>query len=121
MDIETWRRYAQCWSQPADERRAPLAQHVTDDVCYRDPNIEVAGRDALDAYMDGFQHAFPGHRFDIRDVVTHHDRSVAWWTQRDPGGTGVQDGISFAAHDTAGRLRDITGFFGTPSAADRTP
>jgi predicted ester cyclase len=121
MTIETWRLYAQCWSQTQDERRAALSQHVTDDVRYRDPNTEVAGRDALAAYMAGFQHAFPGHCFEIREVVAHHDRSVAWWRQLDPCGHAVHDGVSFAAHDETGRLRDITGFFGSPSPAEHRP
>jgi SnoaL-like domain len=116
MNAETWKLYAKCWSQTEEERVAALAQRVADDVRYRDPNVEVAGRDALSAYMAGFQKAFPGHRFEIREVMMHHGRSAAVWRRLDPAGNPVHDGVSFAAHDEQGRLRDIIGFFGAASA-----
>ncbi len=112
MNVETWQLYARCWSQTDEDRRASLPERVTDDVRYRDPNAEVAGRDALAAYMAGFQRAFPGHGFEIREVVAHHGRSAAFWRQTDGAGNTVHDGVSFGAHDERGRLRDITGFFG---------
>lgn len=113
MIAETWNKYAQCWSHEESERSTLLPERVTPDVRYRDVNVELAGEDALAAYMAGFQRAFPGHRFVIRDVVEHHQRSMARWSQVDPGGGVVIDGVSFALHDDAGRLYDITGFFGT--------
>jgi hypothetical protein len=106
-----WQSYSTCWSTPEGERSQTLARRVSSDVQYRDPNVEVAGIDALSKYMDGFQRQFPGHRFQIADVVEHHGRSCARWRHLDAAGQVRGEGVSFAQHDAEGRLRDITGFF----------
>jgi predicted ester cyclase len=111
MNIEDWRTYARCWSASDIDRASCLNPQVSDDVQYRDPNIEVRSRDELSSYMAGFQSAFPGHRFEIDSVAAHHNRSVARWRQVDGAGCVVWEGISFAAHGDDGRFRDITGFF----------
>ena len=111
MNIEFWKTYAGCWSVSEDVRRKLLPQVASADVCYRDPNTEVAGHAAFSAYMGGFQKGFPGHRFDIDHVDAHHGRSLARWRLVDAGGKLVQHGVSAAVHDGEGRLRDVTGFF----------
>ncbi|MFD7342344.1 nuclear transport factor 2 family protein, partial [Streptomyces violascens] len=77
---------------------------------YRDPGTEVGGLTELAAYMAGFAGAFPGHRFRIDEVVEHHDRSLARWTQLGEQDEPAMTGVSTALHRD-GRLADITGFF----------
>jgi ketosteroid isomerase-like protein len=69
------------------------------------------GREALAGYMRGFEEAFPGGRFAIDAVYTHHERSLARWRQLSADGDAVRSGISFAVHATDGRFLAVTGFF----------
>jgi SnoaL-like domain len=113
---QRWHGYANCWSAEPEQRAGLLPDHVTDDVTYRDPGTEVAGRPALSGYMEGFRDGFPGNRFVIDHVDTHHERSLAHWRQVDDAGTTVLTGASVARHAPDGRLADITGFFLGPPA-----
>jgi hypothetical protein len=112
MSVEQlWRRYAACWSLPALERAAELPACVVDDVSYLDPRAPAAGLDGLAAYMEGFAQSLPGARFEIIEVLDHHDRSLARWRLRGRDGGVVQTGTSTAVHAADGRLATITGFF----------
>ncbi|MEU7908814.1 nuclear transport factor 2 family protein [Actinoplanes sp. NPDC049118] len=115
MRTDIWHAYAAAWSAPAEQRHTLLDRHVCPQVSYRDPVTEVRGRDALADYMHAFQQGFPGHRFAIVTVDTHHDRSLAHWQLRDADDTPIQAGISHAIHDITHRLADITGFFPAPA------
>ncbi|WP_439678730.1 nuclear transport factor 2 family protein [Embleya sp. MST-111070] len=105
-----WENYAACWSADPGERSAALRTVAVDDVAYRDPGTEVRGLAELADYMTGFAGAFPGHRFRIDEVVEHHDRSLARWTQLGEQDQPAMAGVSTALHRD-GRLADITGFF----------
>lgn len=70
----------------------------------------VAGPAALDAYMNGFAAAFPGHRFRTEGVHDHHDHSLARWAQVGPDGQAFMTGINSAVHRGNPRT-DVTGFF----------
>lgn len=107
---QLWDDYAACWSVDPSERLTALGAVAVDDVTYRDPGTEVGSLAELDAYMGGFAGAFPGHRFRIDEVLDHHDRSLARWTQVGPGGESVMTGVSSAVHRD-GLLADVTGFF----------
>ena len=98
---QLWENYAACWSADPGERLAAL-----DAVAV----AEVGGLTELAAYMTGFAGAFPGHRFRIDQVLDHHDRSLARWTQLGAHGEAAMSGVSTALHRD-GRLADITGFF----------
>ncbi|MGY0460081.1 nuclear transport factor 2 family protein [Kitasatospora sp. cg17-2] len=106
-----WNDYAACWSADPADRTAALGAVAVDEVAYRDPGTEVGDLTELAAYMAGFAGAFPGHRFRIDEVLEHHDRSLARWTQLDGQGGTASTGISTARHHADGRLADITGFF----------
>ncbi|MFF9645310.1 nuclear transport factor 2 family protein [Kitasatospora aureofaciens] len=106
-----WNDYAACWSADPADRIAALGAVAVDDVAYRDPGTEATGLTELAAYMTGFAAAFPGHRFRIDEVLEHHDRSLARWTQLGGQGETASTGISTAHHHEDGRLADITGFF----------
>jgi hypothetical protein len=107
---QLWDDYASCWSAEPAVRIGALAAVTTDEIVYRDPTTEVNGRTGLAAYMTGFAGAFPGHRFRIDDVLAHHGRSLARWTQLDANGEAVTAGMSTALHQD-GRLAEVTGFF----------
>ncbi|MFC8450318.1 nuclear transport factor 2 family protein [Kitasatospora sp. NPDC057223] len=107
---QLWNDYAACWSAGPGERIAALGAVAVDEVAYRDPGTEVSGLPGLAAYMAGFAEAFPGHRFRIDEVLDHHDRSLARWTQVGEQGETAMAGVSTALHRD-GRLADITGFF----------
>jgi hypothetical protein len=107
---QLWDAYAACWSAEPGERMAALAAVATDGIAYRDPATEVGGHSDLAAYMSGFAGACPGHRFRIDDVLAHHGRSLARWTQLDENGNAVMAGVSVALHHDA-RFADVTGFF----------
>ncbi|MCX5208121.1 nuclear transport factor 2 family protein [Kitasatospora sp. NBC_00240] len=107
---QLWENYAACWSADPGERPAALGAVAVEDVTYRDPGTEVGGLTELAAYMAGFAGAFPGHRFRIDEVLEHHDRSLARWTQLGEQGEPAMAGVSTALHRD-GRLADITGFF----------
>ncbi|MDQ0931120.1 MULTISPECIES: nuclear transport factor 2 family protein [Streptomyces] len=107
---QLWTNYAACWSADPGERLAALGTVAVEDVAYRDPGTEVSGLSELAAYMTGFAGAFPGHRFRIDEVLDHHDRSLARWTQLGEQGEPAMAGVSTALHRD-GRLADITGFF----------
>ncbi|MDH6576200.1 nuclear transport factor 2 family protein [Kitasatospora sp. MAP5-34] len=107
---QLWENYAACWSANPGERITALGAVAVDEVAYRDPGTEVSGLAELAAYMAGFAGAFPGHRFRIDEVLEHHDRSLARWTQLSEQGEAAMTGMSTALHRDS-RLADITGFF----------
>lgn len=108
---ELWHRYCAIWSAPADARTGELAACLADDATYCDPNGLVEGREALSAYMGGFQDGAPGCSFRIKAVLHHNGRSLSNWQMIGPDGTAAQDGTSFGELSGDGRLRAITGFF----------
>ena len=110
-ETELWRGYAETWSAPESDRSRRLLGQVAEHVCYRDPQAEVKGLDGLSSYMGGFQSTFPGHRFEIIEVIAHHGRSLARWRLLDAEGKVAWAGTSSAVHDQTGRLLEITGFF----------
>ncbi|MFI7004682.1 nuclear transport factor 2 family protein [Nocardia sp. NPDC050175] len=109
-ELRLWENYSACWSAEPTARLGALAAVAIEQIAYRDPGIEVGSRTELATYMQGFADAFPGHRFRIDEVLTHHDRSLAWWTQLGASGDAAASGVSTARHD-GDRLADVTGFF----------
>lgn len=119
METEAlWRRYAAIWSSAPEQRESELKACLAEDATYCDSNGLLQGQAALSDYMGGFQQGVPGGYFRIIEVVTHNGRSLARWTLNGADGAVLQLGASFAVHDAAGRLKDISGFFPlTPSGA----
>lgn len=112
MTLEAlWHRYAAIWSMGPLQRGPELEACLAEDVTYCDPNGLINGREGLSEYMSQFQRGVPGGRFQIGAVLHHHGRTLAQWTLHGADGNVLQTGTSFAALDTNGRLRNITGFF----------
>ena len=116
---QLWKRYAAIWSTTESQRVGELSACLADDATYCDPNGLIEGRDALSAYMGGFQQNAPGASFRIRSVLHHHDRSLANWSMIGPAGDVMQNGTSFGLLAADGRLRRISGFF-YEGSQDRT-
>lgn len=113
-----WPRYAATWSAPEAARVSELAVCLVDTVTYCDPNGLIEGREALSAYMGGFQQSVPqGSAFRVRSVNHHNGRTLAQWVLHGPDGVVLQLGTSFGALSDDGRLQAITGFFYDADAA----
>jgi len=111
---QLWQRYARIWSADEAMRGIELQACVEDGVHYADPNASIDGAVALSSYMRGFQANMPGCSFRIDAVLSHHERSISFWSLIGPDAQAVKKGTSFARHGADGRLADISGFFGTP-------
>lgn len=113
MSPETlWPRYAATWSASEEVRNAELIVCLADAVTYCDPNGLIEGREALSAYMGGFQQSVPeGSAFRVRSVHHHNRRTLAHWALQGPDGTVLQRGTSFGTLSDDSRLLAITGFF----------
>jgi hypothetical protein len=106
-----WQRYARIWSSEPAVRITELQACLADECSYCDVNGLLEGRDALSAYMGGFQQSVKHGRFEILSVIHHHGRMLAEWRLLAPDGAVLQTGRSFATLADDGRLRNITGFF----------
>lgn len=108
---EKWNAYAKAWSQPDDARNAALATLVSDDVTYTDPIAEIVGRAAFSTHLAKFQTDVPGGYFEIIDVKTHHNQTLARWKLSGKDGIEMMQGISHATLSDDGVFTSFTGFF----------
>jgi hypothetical protein len=106
--------YLTAWNEPDEAaRRRLLESSWADDGVYCDPIGKAAGREALGAYIAGFQAARPGDRIDLATAVDSHDGYLRFgWAERGQDGTVVADGMDFGTLADDGRLARIIGFFG---------
>jgi SnoaL-like domain len=114
MTDSLWRRYSASWSMPEAERLARLAETVSKDITYTDPNITLTGIPAFSDYMAGFQANMPGTGFAIRAAQDHHQRTLSRWNMVTADASVVGTGTSFAELNDDGRIAHITGFFDAP-------
>jgi hypothetical protein len=114
----TVHNYIAMWNETdADQRRALVAQTVTDDAEYVDPVMEGSGVDGITAMIGAAQAQFPGHRFAlVAGPEAHHDRVRFTWSLAADGGAPVALGVDFVNLAGDGRMRSITGFL-EPAAA----
>ncbi len=108
---EVWEIYRSCWSETDSKSRLhKLANIMSDDFQYKDPNIDLIGSIQLADYMQEFQNQFEGASFEVTDFNVHHDSIMANWNMVDAGKTVVANGVDFARFEN-GKLKQITGFF----------
>lgn len=111
-------RYIEVWNERATERRAAgLAEIWAADGSYIDPLVSAAGRDQIDAAIDGAQRQFPDFTFRLTGAVeTHHNLvRFSWELGPEDSSEAPIAGSDVAVLDDAGRLRDVHGFL------DRVP
>jgi hypothetical protein len=104
--------YIAMWNETdPDQRRALVAETVSDDADYVDPLMEGSGIDGIATMIGTAQAQFPGHRFTlVAGPEAHHDRVRFSWSLAADGSAPVAIGVDFARLDGDGRMRSITGF-----------
>jgi hypothetical protein len=109
-------QYMAAWNEPAaTARRALLEQCWSDRGVYVDPNVLLAGREALAAKIDEVLASRPGARLEFMSGIDVHHNVVRFlWRLVRADGTCGDTSIDFGEIGADGRLVKILGFFGPP-------
>jgi hypothetical protein len=107
--------YLAAWSEADSARRAALIERVwAADGRLVDPPMAGEGYDGISALAAALQSQFPGHHFRrASGIDAHHDVLRFAWELVSPDGTVTLAGLDVGEIATDGRLRRISGFFGT--------
>lgn len=106
--------YIDAWNEPrADKRRQILAQVMTDESTYVDPNKAVDSRAGLVEYIGEVLNRYPGRRI-VRtsEVDAHHLLCRFNWRLIKADGTQAPESVDFVEFASDGRIHRVTGFFG---------
>ena len=111
---ETVTQYMAAWNEPDDAARgALLAQCWGDNGVYLDPNVSLAGRDALAKKIGEVLASRPGARLEYMSGIDIHHAMVRFlWRLVRADGTSGDASIDFGEVGPDGRLVRIVGFFG---------
>jgi hypothetical protein len=111
-------RYMAAWNEPDDTaRRALLAQCWSNSGVYLDPNVSLAGRDALATQIGEVLARRPGARLEFMSGIDVHHNVVRFlWRLVRADGTCGDISIDFGEIGADGRLVRIVGFFGRAPA-----
>ncbi|GAB5468775.1 MAG: hypothetical protein Kilf2KO_18050 [Rhodospirillales bacterium] len=111
--IET---YMSVWQIMDSDKRLRLIETIwSAESSYQDPTAQVFGPAGLNAVVDGFHKAFPGHRLVLRGGIDeHHGKLRFHWSMLDGQDQLVITGVDFAEVDDRGKLQTIVGFFNKP-------
>lgn len=106
--------YMAAWNETdATRRQALLAQCWSDDGVYVDPNVALAGRDALAGHIAKVQACRPGAQLEFMSGIdVHHDVLRFLWRLVRADGSCGDVSIDFGGVGADGRLVKIVGFFG---------
>jgi hypothetical protein len=116
-DVDTIvRQYGAAWlEKDAAARNSLLGNAWSEDGVYQDPTADLSGRDALSHHISGFQQRFPHNRIVLTSNAAHHHGMIHFtWKMIDGEGIAILEGRDFGELDSDGRIRRITGFFGSP-------
>jgi hypothetical protein len=108
--------YMAAWNEPDDTaRHALLEQCWSESGVYLDPNVSLAGRDALATKIGEVLAGRPGARLEFMSGIdVHHDVVRFLWRLVRADGTCGDTSIDFGEVGPDGRLVKIVGFFGAP-------
>lgn len=109
---DTVETYMAAWNEtdPA-KRRALIDKCWADSGTYTDPMSDVAGRDGLNATIEGFQTQMPGAAITlISSTDEHHGRIRFGWKLEN--GPQPLEGIDIGVINASGQLESIIGFWG---------
>lgn len=115
---KTLTQYMAAWNEPDDTARgALLAQCWSDSGVYLDPNVLLAGRDALASKIGEVLASRPGARLEFMSGIdVHHNMVRFLWRLVRADGTYGDTSIDFGEIGPDGRLVKIVGFFGPAPA-----
>jgi hypothetical protein len=115
---KTLTQYMAAWNEPDDTARgALLAQCWSDSGVYLDPNVSLAGREALATKIGEVLAGRPGARLEFTSGIDVHHNVVRFlWRLVRADGTYGDTSIDFGEIGADGRLVKIVGFFGPPPA-----
>jgi hypothetical protein len=115
---KTLAQYMAAWNEPDDTARgALLAQCWSDSGIYLDPNVALAGRDALATKIGEVLASRPGARLEFMSGIdVHHNMVRFLWRLVRADGTYGDTSIDFGEIGPDGRLVKIVGFFGPAPA-----
>ena len=116
-------QYMAAWNEPDDTaRHALLEQCWSDSGVYLDPNVSLAGRDALARHIAKVQASRPGARLEFMSGIDVHHNVVRFlWRLVRADGTCGDTSIDFGEVGPDGRLVKIVGFFGAPPSLRELP
>ncbi len=74
-------RYLTSFNETDPHRRRKLIEQLyTPAAGYTDPNVELTGREAIDAFVVAVQSHFPGYVFSLGGPIdSHHDQARFTW------------------------------------------
>lgn len=105
-------QYLAAWNErDAAARRAAVEGVFAPQAAYKDPLMQGAGHEGLDAMIAGAQGHFPGMRFELAGTPASLNDMVRFsWTLGAPGAEPVARGTDMAVLAADGRLASVTGF-----------
>lgn len=112
--------YIAAWNEPvAEERERKIAQVMTDDGTYVDPDRELDSPGDLVAHIGQALNAHPGRRI-VRtsEVDLHHGFCRFNWRLVRADGRQAPESVDFVEFADDGRIRRVTGFFGPLTPTD---
>ena len=111
-------RYLALWNEPDADRRSTLSPQVfAEGATYRDPLMEGAGREGIEALVVAVQSRFPDHLFRSEGPVdTVGDHARFSWTLGPADGPPTASGTDFVRVED-GRFASVVGFFDAVGAA----
>lgn len=106
--------YCAAWNTPDRGTRDRLLALVwAADGVYMDPEPTLAaGRAALSATIEKFQHDYPGNRFRCSAPQMDHRSMRVSWIRLGPDGKQLSEGMDFYDLAPDGRISRVVGFFG---------
>ena len=109
-------RYLAAWNEPDDTARHDLLEQCwSNSGVYLDPNVSLAGRDALARKIGEVLASRPGARLEFMSGIDVHHNVVRFlWRLVRADGTSGDTSIDFGEVGPDGRLVKIVGFFGPP-------
>jgi len=113
--VEVVTQYMAAWNEgDAAARQSLLERCWADGGVYVDPNVELAGREALSRHISKIQAGRPGARLEfVSGIDVHHNVLRFLWRLMRADGTYGDTSIDFGEIGPDGRLIRIAGFFGT--------
>ena len=106
-------KYFAMWNTPDVAGRHTLVEAVwSADAHYVDPLISAVGQGAIEAMVTEVGQRLAGTRFRrASEVGTHNGFFRYQWEMLAADGSRLRTGASFGQIDSAGRLRQLVGFF----------